>query len=59
MNSPILKIITNGMSRTKSGMVWRVSLIGRRKAETPSNSEARIPSPVPIANARRTASPQR
>ena len=59
VNSPILKIITKGMRMTNSGMVWRVSLIGRRKAETASNSEARIPSAAPSANESSTASPQR
>ncbi len=59
VNSPILKIMTNGMRITNSGIVCNVSLIGRTTADTALNCAARMPITVPMTKESATAIPHR
>ena len=59
VNSPILKIITNGIKITKDGIVCMVSLIGLINADTLSLWAAQIPKDEPIKNEIITAIPHK
>ena len=58
-NSPTLKNITTGMRNTNCGMVCRVSLIGRRKAETRPLRADQMPSATPMPAEMNTEMAQR